>query len=164
MLACLICGAVAADEEAEQPVLTLGARNFVGQGGVALAGDEIQIAPTGTVTCALMFPTNQMHTFVVVARVEAASQLAVRLDTNMLATVTFAATNWTSHSFSAMVNAGEHQLVLAPADGATNGVAVASVTIIGGSVLPRMTTGAAATPAATTNPPVRPRWDEPVGR
>ena len=47
----------AADDDAEPvaQVLTLTASNFTERAGATLAGDELQLAPTGTVACALVF-------------------------------------------------------------------------------------------------------------
>jgi len=147
--------ALAADDDAE-PVaagMTLTASNFTERVGATLAGDELQLAPTGMVACTLAFATNQVCTFVVVARAEAATQFAVRLDSNTVATAQIVSTNLVSHSFSAPAGAGRHKLALAP-EAATNAVFLSSVTIIG-APLPQL---------AVTNQVQRPSWDLPVGR
>ncbi len=145
----------AADDDAEPvaQVLTLTASNFTERTGATLAGDELQIAPTGTVACALAFATNQTCTFVVVARAESATQCAVRLDSNMVATAQLVSTNLASLSFSAVVGAGTHKLAFTP-ETATNQVFLSSVTLIG-APLPQL---------AATNQAPRPSWDQPVGR
>jgi len=154
-VAALIGPALAAPDDAEPvaAVLTLTASNFAERAGATLAGDELQLAPTGTVACVLAFATNQTCTFVVVARAEAATQFAVRLDSNVVATAQIVSTNLVSHSFFAAAGAGKHRLALAPS-AATNAVFLSSVTIVG-APLPQL---------ASTNQVERPAWDLPVGR
>lgn len=153
LAALAMAGAQAADDEEAQQALTLTASNFAVRVGATLAGEELQLAPTGSVACALSFVTNQTCTVVVVARAQAAVQLAVRLDTNTVATTQIISTNLTSHSFSAVISAGVHQFVLVP-EAATNAVVVSSVMLIG-TPLPQL---------VVTNQARRPAWDEPVGR
>jgi hypothetical protein len=141
------------DAEPATSALTLTASNFAERAGATLDGDELQIAPTGTVACAVAFATNQVCTFVVVARAPAATQLAVRLDTHTIALAQLVSTNLASHSFSAATGAGTHRLVLAP-EAASNAVCLASITLVG-APLPRL---------VVTNQVPRPAWDQPVGR
>ncbi len=143
---------LAADDEAAQPTLALVASNFTERAGAVVAGEDLHLAPTGMVACALSFATNQTCAIVVVARAAAAAQLAVRLDTHPLATAIIA-TNLTSHSFPVLVSAGTHKLALAPLGG-TNTVTIASVMLLG-APLPQL---------VTTNQLQRPAWDAPVGR
>jgi hypothetical protein len=170
LAACVVAGwALAAEEDTEStaiPALTLTAGNFGERVRAPANAEAVQLAPTGEVCCALAVATNQIYTFVVVARAAtaAAARLVVRLDTNTLHTASVTATNWVSLSFSAPVNAGRHVLALAQDGAATPGLSVASVTITGGPVLPRVADVAPATPVAATNAPARPAWDQPVGR
>jgi len=156
LAALAVAGARAANDDAEPAAaaaLTLTASNFSERVDATLAGEELQIAPTGAVACAVLFATNQTCTFVLVARAEAATQCAVRLDTNTIATAQLVSTNLTSLSFSATVTAGARRLVFAP-EAATNPVCLSSITLIG-TPLPQL---------AATNPPARPAGDQPVGR
>jgi len=153
LAALALVGVLAANDEDAQQALTLTASNFVVRAGATLAGEELQLAPTGSVACVLSFATNQSCTVVVVARAEAAAQLAVRLDTNMLATAQIVSTNLASHSFSVAVGIGTNKLELAPM-AASNVVFLSSVTLIG-VPLPQL---------VTTNQVRRPSWAEPVGR
>lgn len=150
-----VAGALAAGDDTEPAaaVLTLTGSNFAERVEATLVGEELCIAPTGTVACVLAFATNQTCTFVVVARAEAATQCAVRLDSNTVATAQLVSTNLASLSFSAAVAAGTRRLMLAP-EAATNPVFLASVTLIA-TPLPQL---------ALTNQPARPSWDLPVGR
>lgn len=151
LTALVFVAAWAVDDETPRQALTLTASNFTERAGVIMAGDELQLAPTGSVACVLAFATNQSCTFVVVARSEAATQLAVRLGSNTVATAQLVATNLASHSFSVAVGAGTNTLELAPA--ASNAVFLLSVSLIG-VPLPQLVKTNAAQPA----------WDQPVGR
>ncbi|MCX7007396.1 MAG: hypothetical protein NTY53_09150 [Kiritimatiellaeota bacterium] len=153
LAALAMVGVLAADDENVQQALTLTASNFVVRTGATLAGEELQLAPTGSVACVLAFATNQTCTFVVVAHAEAATPLAVRLDTNTVATAQVVSTNLASHSFSVAVGTGTNKLELAPV-AASNTVFLSSVTLIG-VPLPQL---------VTTNLVRQPRWDDPVGR
>jgi len=170
LAACLVAGwALAAEEETDSavvPALTLTASNFSECVTAQMSAEALQLAPTGEVRCALAVATHHSYTFVVVARAAAAAdaRLVVRLDTNTLHTAAITATNWISLSFSAPVNAGQHVLALAQEGAAAGVLSVASVTLTGGPVLPRVVTVAPAVPRAVTNAPARPVWDQPVGR
>ncbi len=156
LLAAALAGATLAAGDDAEPVaaaLTLTASNFVERSDATLTGDELQIAPTGSVACALSFVTNQTCTVILVARAEAATALAVQLDSNTVATAQITSTNLASHNFSIAAIAGTHQLRLAPA-AASTAVFLASVTLIG-APLPQL---------AATNQIRHSSWDEPVGR
>ena len=147
--------ALAAGDDAE-PVaaaLTLTASNFSERADATLVGDELQIAPTGSVACALSFATNQTCMVILVARAEAATALAVQLDTNTVATAQIISTNLASHNFSIAATVGSHLLRLAPA-AASNAVFLASLTLLS-APLPQL---------VTTNLVRRPASDDPVGR
>jgi hypothetical protein len=153
LVALALVAAPAADDEAAQPVLALTASNFTARAGATLAGEEWLLAPTGAVACAVTFATNQTCMLVVVARAEAAAQLAVRLDADTIATATVASTNLSSYSIQVPAKGGDRALVLAAAGG-TNRLAIASVMLLG-TPLPRVT---------STNQAQRAAWDTPIGR
>ena len=167
---CVVPPAGAQVEDAEPAALAalaINARQLAEQTGGRLLEEGLALEPGGRAACALNFPTNQMYTFVLMARGEAEPwpHMEIRLNTNLVYAAA-AASNWSSYAFTQVVAPGRQQLEIVNrilADGARPAVlhiACLTVTAPDGVPAPVLVTNAAAavvTTAAATNAPAIPR-------
>ena len=179
-------------EPAPLASLTLQASQWVEQTGGRLSEEGLALAPAGRAACVLSFTSNQVYTFVLMARGETEPWpcLEVRLNDRLAYAGAVASSNWSSYAFTQAVAPGQQKVEILnrPAADQSAGSAVlqvASLTVMAPDGVPppgvatpavpakpppvATVTGAVpvatgAGPAATSTVPAQARWDAPVGR
>ena len=141
-------------EPAALASLTLQASQWVEQAGGRLSEDGLALAPAGRAACVLNFTSNQVYTFVLMARGEAEPwpRLEVRLNGRLAYAGAVASSNWSSYAFTQAVAPGQQKVEILNPSAADQGAGapvlqVASLTIMAPAGVP---TPVAAVPVATT--------------
>ena len=188
-----LAGAQTEDAEpAPLASLTLQASQWVEQTGGRLSEEGLALAPAGRAACVLSFTSNQVYTFVLMARGETEPWpcLEVRLNDRLAYAGAVASSNWSSYAFTQAVAPGQQKVEILNRPAADQGAGsavlqVASLTVMAPDGVPppgvatpavpakpppvATVTGAVpvatgAVPAATSTVPAQARWDAPVGR
>jgi len=155
-----LAGAQTEDAEpAPLASLTLQVSQWVEQTGGRLSEEGLALAPAGRAACVLSFTSNQVYTFVLMARGETEPWpcLEVRLNDRLAYAGAVASSNWSSYAFTQAVAPGQQKVEILnrPAADQSAGSAVlqvASLTVMApdGVPTPGVATPAVPPPMVTT--------------